>query len=161
MSAAFQVASLVNPPTFPNSIVWSEDNLIAVATGEIVTILNPERPHAPRGVITITVGKPFPIGVIDRAYLLSGCLLPTCLSRDRQPCVRSLSWSPVGFAPNNGCLLAVCSSEGRVKIYRQPYCEYQAEWIELMDVSDLLHGYFAKINYGEPEVTSLAVIDRK
>lgn len=159
MSAAFQVASLVNPPTFPNSIVWSEDNLIAVATGEIVTILNPERPHAPRGVITITVGKPFPIGVIDRAYLLSGCLLPTCLSRDRQPCVRSLSWSPVGFAPNNGCLLAVCSSEGRVKIYRQPYCEYQAEWIELMDVSDLLHGYFAKINYGEPEVTSLAVID--
>ncbi|KAJ8446421.1 hypothetical protein Cgig2_019314 [Carnegiea gigantea] len=101
-AAAFQVASLVNPPSFPNSVVWSEDNLIAVATGDIVTILNPEKPHAPRGVITVTVGKPFPVGVIDRADLLSGCLLPTCLSRDRQPCVRALSWSPAGFSLNSG-----------------------------------------------------------
>lgn len=29
------------------------------------------------------------------------------------------------------CLLAVCSVEGRVKLYRQPYCEFQAEWIEV------------------------------
>lgn len=158
-AAAFQVASLVNPPSFPNSVVWSEDNLIAVATGDIVTILNPEKPHAPRGVITITVGKPFPVGVIDRADLLSGCLLPTCLSRDRQPCVRALSWSPAGFALNSGCLLAVCSVEGRVKIYHQPYSEFQAEWIELMDISDILHGYFAKVHYGEPEASSLAVLD--
>ena len=35
----FQVASLVNSPMFPNSVVWSEDNLIAVATGDIVTIM--------------------------------------------------------------------------------------------------------------------------
>ncbi|XP_021763181.1 uncharacterized protein LOC110727897 [Chenopodium quinoa] len=155
----FQVASLINPPSFPNSVVWSDDNLIAVATGDIVTILNPEHPQSPRGVITLTPGKPFPIGVIDKADLLSGCLLPTCLSRDRQPCVRSLSWSPVGFTRHNGCLLAVCSAEGLVKVYRQPYCEFQADWIEVMDISDMMHAYFAKINYGEPEAPSSAVFD--
>lgn len=36
------------------------------------------------------------------ADLLSDCLLPTCLSRDRRPCVRSISWSPLGMAPNSG-----------------------------------------------------------
>ncbi|XP_021858184.1 uncharacterized protein [Spinacia oleracea] len=155
----FQVASLINPPSFPNAIVWSDDNLIAVASGDIVTIMNPEYPQNPRGVITLTPGKPFPIGVIDKADLFAGCLLPTRLSRDRQPCVRSLSWSPVGFTPHNGCLLAVCSAEGHVKVYHQPYCEFQAEWIEVMDISDMLHGYFAKINYGEPEAPLSAVFD--
>jgi hypothetical protein len=31
--------ALVGAPTFPNSIKWSEDNLIAVASGHLVTIL--------------------------------------------------------------------------------------------------------------------------
>ncbi|XP_057536577.1 uncharacterized protein LOC130814504 isoform X2 [Amaranthus tricolor] len=155
----FQVASLVNSPMFPNSVVWSEDNLIAVATGDIVTIMNPEHPQSPRGVITLTPGNPFPVGVINKADLLSSCLLSACLSRDRQICVRSLSWSPVGFTSHNGCLLAVCSVEGRVKLYRQPYCEFQAEWIEVLDLSDTLNEYFAKINYMENEVPSSDVFD--
>ncbi|KAH9607608.1 hypothetical protein KSS87_022793, partial [Heliosperma pusillum] len=150
----FQVASLVNAPSFPNAVVWSDDNLIAVANGDIVTILNPENVQGARGVITVSAGLPFKIGVIKRDDLLSGCLLPTCLARDRQPCVRSLAWSPVGYTPHNGCLLAVCSTEGRVKIYREPFCEFQAEWIEVMDISDVLHKYLEKTNYGEP-VTSV------
>ncbi|GAB4826114.1 hypothetical protein Ancab_008984 [Ancistrocladus abbreviatus] len=159
MSSPFQVASLVDSPIYPNSIAWSEENLIAVAAGHLVTILNPEQPHNPRGVITLKAENPFPIGTIDRKDLLSGCLLPTCLSRDQRPCVRSISWSPIGFSPNSGCLLAVCTTEGRVKIYRQPYCEFQAEWVEITDVSVTLHGYFVKINYGEPEVDSPEIPD--
>lgn len=29
------------------------------------------------------------------------------------------------------CLIAVCTSEGHVKIYRPPFCDYCAEWIEV------------------------------
>jgi len=34
-----QPAMLLGAPTFPNAIVWSDDNLIAVASGHLVTIL--------------------------------------------------------------------------------------------------------------------------
>jgi hypothetical protein len=36
------------------------------------------------------------------ADLLEPCLVPTCLSRDTEPCARSVSWSQQGFAPNSG-----------------------------------------------------------
>ncbi|GAB2293916.1 hypothetical protein Dimus_028129 [Dionaea muscipula] len=157
MAAPFQVATLVASPLYPNAIAWSEENLIAVATDHMVTILNPDRPHSPRGVITLTVGTPFSIGVIDRKDLAHGCLLPTCLSRDQRPCARSIAWSPVGFAANGGCLLALSTVDGRVKIYRQPYCEYQAEWIEVIDISEVLYQYFAKTNYGEQEAPSSVI----
>lgn len=149
------------------------------------------------------------------ADLFAGGLLATCLSRDIRPCVRSISWSPLGLAPNAGyetrvssillffywlmqlidsnsqtwylpfypptpwplepglkgyyfivfslpfgyccikasiivwmamacydfncnwvftwcrCLLAICTIEGRVKLYRAPFCEFQVEWIEV------------------------------
>lgn len=94
------------------------------------------------------------------ADLLSDCLMSTCINRDRRPCVRSFSWSPIGMADNSGygfqtssyfmlfpslcmvfncvsdvilcrCLLAVCTTEGRVKIYRPPFCDFGAEWIEV------------------------------
>ncbi|KAL9225445.1 hypothetical protein vseg_001370 [Gypsophila vaccaria] len=159
-AAPFQIASLVNTPSFPNAVVWSADNLLAVANGDIVTILNPTNLQGPRGVITVVAaGKPLSIGVIDRDDMLSGCLLPTRLARDRQPCVRSISWSPAGYTPNNGCLLAVCTVEGRVKVYREPSCEFQAEWIEVLDISALLHGHFVKAKFGEPEISSLAIVD--
>ncbi|GAB2238892.1 hypothetical protein Droror1_Dr00024805 [Drosera rotundifolia] len=149
MASPFQVATVVASPLFPNSIAWSEENLIAVAGDHVVTILNPDNPHGPRGVITVAAGNPFSVGIIDRKDLVNGCLLPTCLSRDPRPSARSIAWSPVGFSSNGGCLLAVCTTDGRVKLYRQPYCEYQAEWIEVIDVSDLLHQYYARAHYGE------------
>ncbi|KAK9672366.1 hypothetical protein RND81_12G096000 [Saponaria officinalis] len=158
-AAPFQFASLVNTPSFPNAVVWSADNLIAVATGDIVTILNPANLQGPRGVINVVAEKPFSVGVIDRDDLPSGCLLPTRLARDRQPCVRSISWSPVGYSPNNGCLLAVCTTEGRVKVYREPSCEFQAEWIEVMDISALLHGHLVKTDFRELETSLLPVVD--
>lgn len=151
MASRFQAAALVASPSHPNAVAWSDENLVAVASGHIVTILNPATPFGPRGLIAISPGKPFPIGVVERKDLLSGCLLPTCLSRDPRPCVRSISWSPVGFAPNSGCLLAVCTTEGRVKLYRMPYCEFSAEWVEVDDISEMLYSYFASINFVESD----------
>jgi hypothetical protein len=36
------------------------------------------------------------------ADLLTGCILPTCLSRDVRSYVRSIAWSQQGMAPNGG-----------------------------------------------------------
>uniref|UniRef100_A0A5B6YNM7 Transcription factor IIIC 90kDa subunit N-terminal domain-containing protein n=2 Tax=Davidia involucrata TaxID=16924 RepID=A0A5B6YNM7_DAVIN len=118
-------------------------------------------PFGPRGLITIPASKPFPIGVIEKKDLLSGCLLPTCLSRDLRPCVRSISWSPIGFASNSGCLLAVCTTEGCVKLYRMPFCEFSAEWVEVMDISEMLYNYLASIRFGELGVPSSEFSDEQ
>lgn len=153
-SSPFQAATLVARPSYPNSIAWSDENLIAIASGHLVTILNPALPSGPRGVITIPPNKPYLIGVVTREDLSKGCLLPTCLSRDTRPCARSISWSPLGLAPNSGCLLAVCTVEGRVKLYRQPFAEYSAEWIEVVDISDSLFEHLQHTELGQADHSS-------
>ncbi|XP_059628944.1 uncharacterized protein LOC132271549 isoform X2 [Cornus florida] len=154
MASRFQAASLVASPSHPNAVAWSNENLVAVASSHLVTILNPAMPFGPRGLITIPASKPFSIGLVERKDFLSGCLLPTRLSRDIRPYARSISWSPIGFAPNSGCLLAVCTSEGLVKLYRMPYCEFCAEWVEVLDISEMLCNYLSSISFGELEIPS-------
>ncbi|KAE8710736.1 hypothetical protein F3Y22_tig00110319pilonHSYRG00228 [Hibiscus syriacus] len=134
MASRFQAATLVDSPSYPKSIAWSEENLIAVASGHLVTILNPALPFGPRGLISIPKSEPHPIGVVKREDLASGCLLPTTLSRDPRPSVRSISWSHLGMAPNYGCLLAVCTTEGRV-----------------LDITDRLYDYLASISFEDPD----------
>ncbi|XP_038885356.1 uncharacterized protein LOC120075765 isoform X2 [Benincasa hispida] len=150
----FQAVSLVAAPNYPNAIAWSDENLIAVASGPLVTILNPVSPFGARGTITIPATDPLRIGLIEREDLFSDCLLTTCLSRDDQPRAQSISWSPIGMAPNAGCLLAVCTSEGCVKLYRPPFCDFSAEWTEIMDISNKLYDYLESIKYGELDVLS-------
>ncbi|XP_022637111.1 uncharacterized protein LOC106762530 isoform X5 [Vigna radiata var. radiata] len=130
--SSLQPAILLGAPSFPSAIAWSDDNLIAVASGHLVTILRPDLPvGGPRGVIKIFPSQPLCVGLVERQDLLSRCLLPTTLYRDDKPVVRSISWSPLGMAANSGYLIAVCTSEGHVKIYRPPFCDYCAEWIEI------------------------------
>ncbi|KAM7262790.1 hypothetical protein ACFE04_000473 [Oxalis oulophora] len=152
MTSSFQAAALVAAPLYPNAVVWSDENLIAVASGH----LNPALPYGPRGLITIRTNDPYPIGLIpNRQDLLTACLLPISLSRDcTTPCVRSISWSPLGMAPNSGCLLAVCTLDGRVKLYCPPFCDFRAEWIEIMDISDMLYNHLTNINFGESDISN-------
>ncbi|KAK9066716.1 hypothetical protein SSX86_014039 [Deinandra increscens subsp. villosa] len=152
-ASRFQAVPLVSSPVYSNAVVWSNENLVAVVSGHFVTIVNPAMPFGPKGLITIPESKVFPIGVIEKKGefldLASGCMLSRCLSHEVRPCVRSISWSPLGLAPNAGCLLAVCTATGIVKVYRSPFCEFSTEWVEVMDISEKLHTYFAKIQYGE------------
>ncbi|KAJ8563414.1 hypothetical protein K7X08_031866 [Anisodus acutangulus] len=169
MSSSFQSSILVASPSYPNSIAWSEENLVAVASGHIVTILNPAKPFGARGLITIPPGKPFPTGLIDKKDLLSGCMLHIALSRDssaqekqyreNRPCVRSISWSPIGFAPNSGCLLAVCTTEGHVRLYRMPFREFSSEWVEVMDISNMLYSYLTTTNFQAASFRASEVAD--
>ncbi|KAL1203280.1 hypothetical protein V5N11_031874 [Cardamine amara subsp. amara] len=149
MASRFQEASLVTSPSYPNAVAWSSENLIAVASGHLVIILNPALPAGPRGLISIPNAEPYQIGLVRNQDLLTGVLLPSSLKRERHPCVRSLSWSDIGMSPNHGCLLAVCTAEGRVKLYRPPYFDFCAEWIEIVDVSDMLYENLSIMNFGE------------
>ncbi|KAM1005473.1 hypothetical protein ACFX13_002444 [Malus domestica] len=89
-------------------------------------------PFGPRGLITIKNSQPFPIGVIDRQ---------------------------VGLAPNAGCLLAVCTTQGFVKLYRSPYCDFCAEWIEVANISAKLYDYLVSINFGDVRAASSKLQD--
>lgn len=152
MASHFQLAPLVASPFYSNSVVWSEENLLAIATGHLVTILNPAQLDGPRGLITISASPPFDIGVVEKDDLLTGCILPTCLSRDVRSYVRSIAWSQQGMAPNGGCLLAVCTTDSRVKLYRAPYCDFRAEWVEVLDISEMLYNYFVSVQFGESDL---------
>jgi len=149
MAPQYQAVTLIASPSYPNAIAWSSDNLVAVASGHIVTILNPAALDGPRGVVGLRRCDPFPIGVVSREDLFEPCLVPTSLARDAEPCARSISWSPQGFAPNSGCLLAVCTVDGHVKLYRSPIWEICDEWIQVADISQLLFSYYKTINFGE------------
>lgn len=148
------VTPLVTSPVYPNSVLWSEDNLLAVAAGHLIFIINPSCPSRGRGIIVLPQDVPFPIGVVQREDLLSACLLPSCLSREILPCARSISWSPLGLASNR-CLLAVCTTEGRAKIYHASHEEPYIEWTEMLDISDYLCAYYARCNFMESNTTYL------
>ncbi|KAF8696134.1 hypothetical protein HU200_037025 [Digitaria exilis] len=155
MAPHYQAATLIASPSYPNAIAWSSDNLVAVASGHIVTILNPAAIDGPRGLVGLRRSDPFPIGVVNREDLFEPCLVPTSLARDTEPCARSISWSQQGFAPNSGCLLAVCTVDGRVKLYRSPIWEFCDEWVEVADISQSLFNYYKIINFGEDNLPSL------
>ncbi|XP_076905093.1 uncharacterized protein LOC143560750 [Bidens hawaiensis] len=154
MASRFQAAALVSSPMCSNAVAWSEENLVAVASGQCVTIMNPAKLFGPKGLITIPDSQPFPIGVINKEDLAAGCILPTCLSHDVHAFIRSISWSPLGLAPNGGCLLAVCTTKGVVKVYRSPFCEFSSAWVEVMNISEMLLTYFAKVGYNEANIPS-------
>ncbi|TVU35411.1 hypothetical protein EJB05_17298 [Eragrostis curvula] len=155
MAPRYQAATLIASPCYPDAIAWSSENLVAVASGHLVTILNPDALEGPREVVVLHRNDPFPIGVVNREDLFEPCLVPTCLARDNEPCARSISWSQQGFAPNSGCLLAVCTVDGHVKLYRSPICEFCDEWVEVADISHLLFNYYKNINFGDDDISHL------
>uniref|UniRef100_A0ACD6A937 Uncharacterized protein n=1 Tax=Avena sativa TaxID=4498 RepID=A0ACD6A937_AVESA len=151
MAPHYQATTLIASPSYPNAITWSSENLVAVASGHIVTILNPADIDGPRGIVVLRPSNPFPIGVVNKEDLFEPCLVPTGLARDTEPSARSVSWSQQGFAPNSGCLLAVCSADGRVNLYRPPICEFGDNWVKVADISQLLFNYYQNINFGEDD----------
>lgn len=151
MAPHYQATTLIASPSYPDAITWSSDNLVAVASGHIITILNPAALDGPRGLVVLRPRDPFPIGVVNREDLFEPSLVPTSLARDTEPCARSVSWSQQGFAPNSGCLLAVCTVDGHVNLYRPPVSEFCDDWVKVADISQLLFNYYQNINFGEDD----------
>uniref|UniRef100_A0A0E0FRT5 Uncharacterized protein n=1 Tax=Oryza nivara TaxID=4536 RepID=A0A0E0FRT5_ORYNI len=149
MASHYQAATLIASPSYPNAIAWSTENLVAVASGHLITILNPSALEGPRELVVLRPSDPFPIGVVNREDLFEPCIIATSLARETELCARSISWSQQGFSPNSGCLLAVCTVDGHVKLYRSPFCEFCDEWVEVADISRLLFKFYKGIEFGE------------
>nr|CAD1833840.1 unnamed protein product [Ananas comosus var. bracteatus] len=157
MASHYQAALLVASPSYPNSIAWSNENWWLLH--QVISLLywyaniNPVLHVGPRGLITLHPDKPFPIGVVDKEDLLSPCLMPTSLSvmfvhvlgrfRGLNRVLHLLGVNTIS------CLLAVCTTGGHVKLYRAPFCEFTAEWIEVVDISELLFKHLESTEFGE------------
>ncbi|KAL2608750.1 hypothetical protein R1flu_027323 [Riccia fluitans] len=152
-----QAVSLVGAPTFPNSVKFSETNLLAVASGHLVTILDPAALSGPRGFIPITTSPLFDIGNVPQEGLQAGSLLPYILFRDPRPSVRSMDWSPSGLAQNGGCLLAVSTTDNRVKVFREPFYDLQSDWVEVMDFSEMAYKYCVENEFRDCELVSAQI----
>ncbi|CAN1837619.1 hypothetical protein LINPERHAP1_LOCUS35155 [Linum perenne] len=178
-ASRFQAASLVGVPSYPNAIAWSHDNFIAVASGHIVTILNPALPGGPRGTITVPTGKHYPIGRVVKegspffrfCYLpaycffkMSGvwwqiCSLETCFLLHYHGTEDHVLGQLLGLLLEclltmGGCLLAVCTVEGCVKVYRPPFSDFSSNWIVVVDISDMLYDHLAKNNFIEVDIST-------
>lgn len=120
---------LYNAPLQPNAITWSQDDLLAVATGPVVVLLNPFHLKGPRSHISFT------------RHADPGVALPGCHPQDRDaslqfsvacmklvkekevatpPTVRSLAWSPSNCGPDGSCLLAAVLSDNQVTLLDSP-----------------------------------------
>lgn len=127
--AMYDSAWLFNAPAFANAIEWSDDNHLAVAAEHSVVILNPGNLKGPRAYL----------GEKDASIdaLECGCMpaelgsnfqfLMSCATEVRseelgyKARVRSLSWSPVGFTPQGGCLLVTVTSDHLVSCRQALY----------------------------------------
>ena len=122
MASGSDVVETLGRPEYPAAVQWSEDNLIAVAAGPTVSILNPSRVSGPRG------STPLPESSLDLCQVDGYPLTPeksiayaSAYMRTRGMCsqrtsqlassklgIRSICWSPVGCdVPGNALLISI------------------------------------------------------
>lgn len=162
-AAAGRCVHLFSSPQFPSAVRWSEENLLAVAAGHLVTIFNPASLSGSRGYIFCKSSPSLSVGSVSNADLEDSVLLPIRLSRENKVAVRSIDWSPQGYAAEGGCLLAVCTTDSRIKLYQAPYAEIGSEWVEVSDLSERLHAEVEFLGDGllREEKSSIAVVASK
>lgn len=116
---------LYTAPVQPDSLAWSQDDLLAVAAGPAVVLVNPFDMQGPRSYINFsargdaTASHPQctpeePDSSLK--YALS------CMRTERvkefswAPHVKSIAWSPPGCGPDGICLLATVLSDHQVGV---------------------------------------------
>jgi hypothetical protein len=126
-------AWLYNAPAFHSAVVWSDDNVLAVAAGTTVVLVSPAdlggarhyvalpQPAAPTAAQLKKGSKPAEdkepaAGCRPRRAAASATLPLAMLAEGDGGAVlaRAVAWSPAGCAPGAGCLLAVLSSDHKV-----------------------------------------------
>lgn len=120
MSAVEDVQGLLQEPHFPSAVQWSDDNLIAVASGASAVILNPCNLAGPRALLPtdgIGLERPPHSDLVPPDDHLVGQLLRLCGdgARGHQAWVRAVAWAPAGSAPGGGSLLTALYDNGNVR----------------------------------------------
>jgi len=115
-------ADLYSLPAAANAVAWSEDNLLAVATGRSVILLNPAALGGPRGVIDVPFTQPTaaegqPSGRLadHLAFLISSVGRGPKPELRKSSTVRAVAWSPTGCGAGGGCLLAIVTQDHKAR----------------------------------------------
>lgn len=113
---------LNHPPCPVDAVKWSEDNLVAVASGHTAVITSPADITGPRAYAAIRPdGMPTDLGCKPGEYEDSvpiglSCMLQTGPSGHTAATVRALCWSPTGCTASGACLLTLITSDGKVRL---------------------------------------------
>ncbi|CAI5968502.1 unnamed protein product [Closterium sp. NIES-64] len=101
---------------------------------------NPANLKGPRGFILLQPSDSLDAqinGHVADSDLPAPVLTSLRLHADSALSVRSLTWSPL--LPHSilqrGCQLAVCSTDGRLRVFRAPVQEAGSKWIQVADLS--------------------------
>lgn len=132
-------------PESPNTVKWAEDGTIAVAAGNTITLVHPNRfgnavglaigGDAPRANQPITApGEPAQ-GQSNIHFDLTLSTRIMASTASVKPSVRAIAWSPLGCATQGTCLLAAVSDDHHVHIYG-PTCSLSPEWACLSSLMD-------------------------
>lgn len=110
---------LFNAPAFAPAIAWSQDNLLAVAAGHTVVLLSPGALAGPRAFLgdkDVNISA-LHCGCMPKGFssnlpfLLNTATEVRSIETGYKAAVRSLAWSPAGFTPQAGCLLATVTQD--------------------------------------------------
>ncbi|GIM06768.1 hypothetical protein Vretimale_11032 [Volvox reticuliferus] len=143
-------------------IKWSQDNLIAVAAGQAITIFSPaalggSRAFAPyRSIDTSVVAPGFtPKEWQDSPqFAMSAFYEVNIKSAVNDQGWRNIAWSPVGCTVSGGCYLAALSADFKVFLLAPPASAMSSVWHEVADVTKLFKDYMASTGW---KVDCLAV----
>ena len=120
-------AGLYQRPRCFDAVQWSQDNLIAVASGAQVTVLSPTAPKEPRSCTPANL-LALPVdGLFTSADAISRYRCHQLSQSDkagsRATYVQALCWSPRGLQGSGECYLTLLSSTGSVSPCPRVFCE--------------------------------------
>ncbi|XP_078446053.1 transducin/WD40 repeat-like superfamily protein isoform X2 [Wolffia australiana] len=145
MDSHIQTTPLIECPSYPDSVAWSEENLVAVASGSVVTILNPALASGPRGLIKLPPGRIHSIGVVKEEGVSLLCvLLMGLLNFTVRHTVNTVlsGWrSNTLSLPSNECFVgdpSPCPCHSRSSLLPQ-----------VVDISKIFFDYLVSTNFDE------------
>ena len=122
MQKGQDVVNLNAEPHCTSAVHWSEDNLLAIASGNGVTLINPAALDGPRGATEPREPDPDFVGCnrwpddapTNAHYRTLTFTRPTVPNKKVEAAVRAIAWSPVGCSATGGCLLTLLMEDSKV-----------------------------------------------
>ncbi|DBA85227.1 TPA: hypothetical protein ACH3X2_005930 [Trebouxia sp. C0005] len=145
------VLETLGRPEYPAAVQWSEDNLVAVAAGPAVLVINPCKLRGPRGstalpepAVDVLEVAQYPAMPKDSVTYASTYLRTRglCNQRNSQLAssklgIRSVCWSPLGCDLPGNTLLTSVTENHQVRVHSPPVgC--QTQWHTVVELSSKL-----------------------
>ncbi|KAJ1491046.1 hypothetical protein T484DRAFT_1883454 [Baffinella frigidus] len=114
-------ARLADPCPLAGALSWSAQGLLAVVTTQTVQVVDSSTPAlrcvANVGLQRGGIASPLSKYLLDSSEDLADEKLLDDLIVRSIPTFSAVGWSPIGVAPNMGCVLCVSSSDGVVTLH--------------------------------------------